>query len=109
MKLQIFEVISVVVLKRHVVQILFPVNLAVNLQSVYFDKDEGCKQPCKKDIVYLATGLITCSVYYNNFVTCFIHNYPQFQTILAVIFNINLAIDYPVSTLDHSRVARNSQ
>ena len=60
LKLQIFEVLSVlkkVVLKRHVVQITFPVNLAVNLRSVYIDKDEGRKQSRKKDIVYLVTGL----------------------------------------------------
>ena len=60
LKLQIFEVLSVVkkvVLKRHVVRIPFPVNLAVNLRSVYFDQDEGRKQPRKKDVVYLVTGL----------------------------------------------------
>ena len=60
LKLQIFEVPSVVkkvVLKCHVVRIPCPVNLVVNLQSVYFDKDEGSKQPCKKDIVYSTTGL----------------------------------------------------
>ena len=59
LKLQIFEVLSVVkkvVLKRHVVRIPFPVNLAVNLRSVHFDQDEGRKQPRKKDVVYLATG-----------------------------------------------------
>merc|ERR1712126_383539 len=42
LKLQMFEVLSVVkkvVLKRHVVRIPFPVNLAVNLRRVYFDKD----------------------------------------------------------------------
>ena len=61
MKLQIFEVLSVikkVVLKRHVVRIPFPVNLAVNLRSVYFDQDEGRKQPRKKDVVHLVTGLV---------------------------------------------------
>ena len=61
LKLQIFEVLSVVkkvVLKRHVVRIPFPVNLAVNLRSVYFDQDEGRKQPRKKYIVHLATGLV---------------------------------------------------
>ena len=61
LKLQIFEVLSVVkkvVLKRHVVRIPFPVNLAVNLRSVHFDQDEGRKQPRKKDVVYLVTGLV---------------------------------------------------
>ena len=60
LKLQIFEVLSVVkkvVLKRHVVRIPFPVKLAVNLRSVHFDQDEGRKQPRKKDVVYLVTGL----------------------------------------------------
>ena len=61
LKLQIFEVLSVVkkvVLKRHVVRIPVPLNLAVNLRSAYFDKDEGHKQSRKKDIVYLVTGLV---------------------------------------------------
>ena len=64
MKLQIFEVLSVVkkvVLKRHVVRIPFPVNLAVNLRSVYFDQDEGRKQPRTKDVVHLVTGLLSPS------------------------------------------------
>ena len=52
------SVVKKVVLKRHVVRIPFPVNLAVNLRSVHFDQDEGCKQPRKKDVVYLATGLV---------------------------------------------------
>ena len=60
LKLQIFEVLSVVkkvVLKRHVVRIPFPVNLAVNLRSVYIDQDEGRKQPRTKNVVHLVTGL----------------------------------------------------
>ena len=52
------SVVKKVVLKRHVVQIPFPVNLAVNLRSIYFAKDEGRKQSRKKDIVYLVTGLV---------------------------------------------------
>ena len=66
MKLQIFEVLSVVkkvVLKCHVVRIPFPVNLAVNLRSVYFDQDEGRKQPRKKDVVCLVTGLVLTDHY----------------------------------------------
>ena len=51
------SVVKKVVLKRHVVRIPVPLNLAVNLQSVCFDQDEGRKQPRKKDVVYLVTGL----------------------------------------------------
>ena len=61
LKLQIFEVLSVVkklVLKRHVVRILFPGNASVNLRSVYFDNDDGRKQCRKKNIVYSTTRLI---------------------------------------------------
>ena len=62
MKLQIFEVISVVkkvVLKRHVVRILFPGKPNVHIRSVYFDHDDGRILPRKKILVYSTTGLIT--------------------------------------------------
>ena len=61
MKLQIFEVISVVkkvVLKCHVVRILFPGKPNVNIRSVYFDHDDGRILPRKKILVYSTTGLI---------------------------------------------------
>ena len=58
MKLQIFEVISVVVLKCHVVRILFPGKPNVHIRSVYFDHDDGRILPRKKILVYSTTGLI---------------------------------------------------
>ena len=58
MKLQIFEVISVVVLKCHVVRILFPGKPNVNIRSVYFDHDDGRILPRKKILVYSTTGLV---------------------------------------------------
>ena len=69
MKLQIFEVISVVVLKCHVVRILFPGKPNVHIRSVYFDHDDGRILPRKKILVYSTTGLIATAGNFDNKVT----------------------------------------